>query len=105
MSLEYLFSDPRPEIKQDTNHWNKLLRLVSTLDDKQQVGMKLQRLLWTTRSAGTMLKPSVEGLKLVLILGESSGWETEQYFEKVKKDHLGPYSTEIHHLLKKVIEP
>jgi hypothetical protein len=101
--MDYIYSDPRPEIIQDSNLWKKLLRLIPTLEDKDIAGI-LQKRLWTLRSAGTMLKPTSDGgLKFVPIIRQGSDWENEDFFKEMAKKHLKPYAKEINYLLGKVM--
>jgi hypothetical protein len=102
---EWQYNDPRPEIKQDSWAWNRILKLVVELENKQ-VASAIQKDLWTIRSVGTMLKPVKDGgLKFVPIFGEGGGWESEAEFEDMKRRYLGPYAKEISFLLGKVMNP
>lgn len=101
--MKYLFHDPRPEIIQDTNLWNRLLRLNPKHPDTK-VAYELQTLLWTLRSSGTMLKFDGTGLKFVPIIGEGNYWESEAEFEDMKRRYLGPYAKEIAGLLRRVMQ-
>jgi hypothetical protein len=104
MDLQYLFTDPRPELIQDTNLWTKLFSLIPELENKQATAA-LQKHLWAIRCFGVMLKPAVNGLRFEPIVGPDCAWEYEVDFEEMKIKYLKPYVTEITWLLKKVMEP
>jgi hypothetical protein len=98
-----MMSDPRPEIVQDTNLWNKLFRLIDNMNDRDKA-MKLSARLWTVRSAGTLLRPSTDGLKFVPLLDDRGAWEDQAFFDEIKKKYLAPYKDDIEHLLKAVMK-
>lgn len=101
--MEYLFSDPRPDLITDSGLWHRLLRFIGTLEDRT-VAYQLQTLLWTFRSAGTTLRFDGSGLKFVPIISEGNYWDSIDEFEDMKKRYLGPYAKEISALLRQVMK-
>lgn len=99
-----LFTDPRPELIKDSNHWKKLLRLIPTLEDKK-IAEVLQKRLWSLRNGGAILKLYRDGLKFEIVINERSAWDTQEEFTTMKKQYLTPYAAEIKYILGKVMEP
>lgn len=103
--MDDLFSDPRPEIIQDSGIWTKLLRLIPKVIEPEDKADLLIKRLWTARSIGTLIRPSDKGLKLVPLLDERGAWGEQAVFDEIAGKYLKEYATEINLLLRKVVEP
>lgn len=94
--MKYLFSDPRPDLP-DTMIWDKLLKSIHTQFHTKKA-YEMQKLMWSIRSFGTMIKPSKDGLKLVPLYEPDGAW-TEQDYKDISQEYLRPVAREIKHLL------
>lgn len=101
-SLSYLADDPRPEVEQDTMVWRRLLRLIPQMEWELVKKERIQLMLWTIRSAGTMLRPSRDGLRFEPLIDPDGYWESQAMFDEIKRSMMAPYATEIRDLLWKL---
>lgn len=101
--MEYLFSDPRPDLSEDSDKWTRLFKLIPALPDRNIAELLLKR-LWTLRGMGVEIKSTTSGLKLIPLIGPNYSWENEKEFEELKMQYLRPYAAEIKELLRRVNE-
>ncbi|WP_088832689.1 hypothetical protein [Paenibacillus tyrfis] len=98
-----LVVDPRPELP-DSPLWTRLLRKTVLLEDKS-IAEKLLRHFWTLRSAGTIIRNTHIGIRLQPILESDGGdWESEDFFNEIRRTILAPYADVIKTLLMYVVE-
>lgn len=98
-SLSFLAEDPKPEVEQDSLIWRRLLRLIPQMEWDLVKKERIQLMLWTIRSAGTMLRPSTDGYRFEPILDPDGFWLDQAMFDEFKKQMMGPYAAEIRELL------
>jgi hypothetical protein len=99
--MTWLYKDPYPKLIQDTHLWVKLFRSTAYIEDRK-LAIELLIRLNDMRAAGTLLKPSVNGLRFVPLIYPDGWYDSVEFFEEIKIKYLKPYATEIRRLLDRV---
>lgn len=99
--ISFLFEDPRPDLP-DTLLWDKLLKAVPKVADRS-IALELHSNLWSMRSAGVILARRYPGtLKFEPIIGRGGDFDSVEFFDEMKRQHLLQFSPEIKELLREV---
>jgi len=90
--------DPRPDLKEDSHLWDKLLRLANDVDTN------LAATLNGFRCMGTRIKKGRTGYVLRPDVDPSGdkAWETKEQYEEARDKWLRPHARKIAKLLQKL---
>jgi len=88
--------DPRPDLKEDHDYWQAVLKEAEKLD--KQIYSNLHGF----RCAGCRLKIEGDGLRLFPAVGPGQQWKDKREWIQDRQEHLLPYAKEIKEIFEKV---
>lgn len=94
--------DPRPDLY-DTNLWRRIFVTLAKEEPRTDELADLFWMLWTIRSAGTMIKPTPR-LKFVPLISPAGFWDSEKEFQEIVGPEIKKHIVRINKLLAQLQE-
>ena len=93
--LKYRY-DPRPDLKDDHNYWEEVLKTAEQVDEK------IYSNLHGFRAVGAVLQVKDNKLRLEAGPDKVQFWDNQEHWKEAREDFLIPYGKEIAKIFEKI---